>query len=103
MTTIRTAAGSQILPHEWEYSLQPRGALESAPLPAGDRLVCTSSTHFYALDMYTGTEINVKDGFPCKRAVSIDPPKNLLTQTRGTLYYLDGGKLVARQLSDGKI
>ncbi len=103
MTRILTASGSQVLPHAWEYSLQTRGALTSAPLVAGDRLVCTSSTHFYALDIYTGKEIEVKDGFPCKRAVSIDPPQNLITQTRGTLYYLDGGKLVGRQLSDGKI
>ena len=102
MTKLLTASGSQVLPHAWEFPLQGPGVLTSAPFVGGDRLVCTSSSRIYALDIYTGKEIVVKDGFPYKRAVSLDP-KTLTTQSRGTLYCLDGGKLLALQLSDGKI
>ena len=102
MPTKLTAAGSQVLNHEWEYSLQTRGPLTSAPFVAGDRLICTTGTHIYALDIYTGKEIVAKDGFPFRRSPSLDP-QALTTHSRGTLYCLDEGKLIALQLSDGKI
>jgi outer membrane protein assembly factor BamB len=102
MTTKLTASGSQVLLPEWEYSLQARGALTSAPFVAGDRLICTTASLIYALDIYTGKEIVVKDGFPYRRTPSLEP-KALATHSRGTLYCLDGDKLVALQLSDGKI
>ena len=98
-----TASGSQSLLPAWQFSLNTTyDPLTRPPIVAGDRLVCVSKSAVFALNIYTGEEFNVEDGFPVFLQPSRDatPP---LTHSRGILYFMDGGELVARQLSDGKI
>src|SRR5687768_7734922 len=103
MNTKLTASGSQKLPIEWEYSEMTRGSLTKPPLLAGDRLICVSDKAVFALDIYTGQEIvGENGGFPHQLAGSFDEPPPP-THCRGSVYFMDGGKLIARQLSDGNI
>ena len=99
-----TSSGSQSLLPTWDLQLNPaRGLLNEAPLVAGDRLVCVSSTAVFALDIYTGEEVDGGDeGFPRFLQPSFDatPP---LTHSRGIVYFMDDGELMARQLSDGRV
>src|SRR5829696_6472845 len=102
MITKITDRGSESLPYKWQFSLADSGygKLPYAPLVAGDRLICFTGSQVFALDIYTGVEVRVDNGFPHDLDYSDDP--SLPTHSRGTLYFQEGGALVARQLSDGK-
>lgn len=98
-----TSSGSQTLTHDWEFASDvTRGQLTVPPLVAGDRLVCVTRSAVFALDLYTGEEVTAEEGFPYFLRPSFDPTA-LLTHSRGILYFLDAGELLARQLSDGKV
>lgn len=101
MITKITPLGSEVLPHQWEFSLESsgKGTLARPPFLAGDRLVCFTDTAVFALDVYTGEEVSVEEGFP-RPIVSDDPA--LPAQRRGTFYYIEDSQLIAVQLSDGK-
>lgn len=101
MITKITAQGSETLSYQWQFSLETYGGLTRPPIVAGDRLVCFTDSLVFALDIYTGDEVNTEGGFPHYLNVSDDPP--LPTHSRGTLYFVEAGELVARQLSDGLI
>jgi outer membrane protein assembly factor BamB len=98
-----TAAGSRELPIAWDYSAMTFGSLAQPPLIAGDRLICVTDKAVYALDIYTGKEVaNEKGGFPHRLGVSFDD-QPAPTHSRGAVFFMDGGKLICRQLSDGNI
>ena len=99
MITKLTASGPEALPFTWEFSLQ-NDTFTTAPLVAGDRLICTTGGIVFALDLYTGQEIK-GGGFPYKLKPSFDPIP-LTAHSRGTLYLYNDNSLIARQLSDGK-
>ena len=101
MITKITAEGSKVLSHQWQFSLEMYGVLTRPPIVAGDRLVCFTDSLVFALDIYTGAEVSTEGGFPHYLNVSDDPP--LPNHSRGTLYYVEAGELVARQLSDGSM
>src|SRR5690349_184203 len=97
-----TSAGSQSLPFAWEFlETTAYGQLTERPLVAGDRLLCVTKSALYALDLYTGAEIKAEGGFPYFLRPSFDatPP---LTHSRGLVYFMDAGELLALQLSDGQ-
>jgi outer membrane protein assembly factor BamB len=97
-----TSSGSQSLPFAWETSLTTQGTLTAPPLIAGDRLVCVTSSKIFALDLYSGEEVTSEGGFPRFLRPSFDatPP---LTHSRGLVYFVDAGELIALQLSDGQV
>src|SRR5215211_3955891 len=101
MITKITADGSEVLSHQWQFSLETYGPLTRPPIVAGDRLVCFTDSLVFALDIYTGADVTAEGGFPHYLTVGDDPP--LPTYGRGTLYFVEAGELVARQLSDGRI
>ena len=80
------------------------GSLAHPPLLAGDRLVCVTDKAVYALDIYTGKEVaNEKWRFST-------PPRRFRSTTTQHQHtaaapsiFMDGGKLMSRQLSDGNI
>ena len=99
-----TSSGSQSLLPAWEFTLPTTyGLLNQPPIVAGDRLVGVTSSAVFAVNIYTGEEVTGGDeGFPrfLQPAFDATPP---LTHSRGLVYFMDDGELMARQLSDGKI
>jgi len=102
MNTKLTSAGSQGLPFTWEFSETNYGALTQPPLVAGDRLVCVTKSNVFALDLYSGDEISSEGAFPYFLRPAFDPTPPL-THSRGLLYFVDAGELLALQLSNGQI
>src|SRR5262245_3933065 len=103
MNSKLTARGSIPLDHAWTYSEETYGTLKSAPVIAGDRLICLTTGNVFALDIYSGEVVTVADdedsenpGFPYRRRASADKP--VFAHSRGILYFVDGGELIARQL-----
>lgn len=98
-----TSSGSQTLNRAWEFAADViRGQFTVPPMVAGDRLVCVTKSAIFALNLYTGEEVIGEEGFPYFLRPSFDPTP-LLTHSRGILYFVDAGELVARQLSDGRV
>lgn len=100
MNTKLTKSGPATLANAWEYS-GGRGDFTNQPIVAGDRLICTSANWVFALDLYTGEEIKPRGGFPYKLGISTGK-QPAPAHARGVVYFMNGNKLVALQLSDGK-
>lgn len=106
MNTKVSASGKQTLPYSWEFPElieMSYGRLVAAPLVAGDRLICVTTSVIFALDIYTGKEVlaEEEEGFPYRFRPS-DPSSARPAYSRGLLYFVDKDELMAIQLSDGK-
>ncbi len=89
----------------WTFP-NPFGSLEQPLLAAGDRLIGTAQGTVFALDLYDGqpvgpTEVRPKCGFPYSLSSYLggDP---FFTAAGGSLFFMDGDRLVALRLADGQ-
>src|SRR6267143_1351102 len=91
MNTRVSASGKQTLPYSWEFPElieMSYGRLVAAPLVAGDRLICVTTSVIFALDIYTGKEVlaEEEEGFPYRFRPS-DPSSARPAYSRGLLYF----------------